>query len=688
MSRSRLLVRRLSYAAAVAWLTLCGEVASFAAVVPEGVAVVVNGDSEASRRVADEYARLRQIPAANLVTVQGLSNVERIGVVEFREKILKPVLATLDERGLRPQIEAVVYSCEIPTAIDVRADVGTQRLPQIFTPEASVNGLTYLYQAVLEKDIRYLDMNVNRYARRMARAGQDGEWSTDDRQLYSGASRQLDAITRARFQRAQRRERATAELAAAKKAAEQKAVDSKPADGGKKEDEKEEKKDEAKQREKDSKESKSEAELAAAVEKAAAELKKIQDADDIERKAEDEGLVAALTLMEQLRVAHPKSAELVYNLACAEAQLGRLDAALKSLGAAVDNGWFDVRHTQNDPDFRELRGRPEFAKLLERMKTVEFTMQPPLSFSAASGWSEEGEPVAAGAGPRYLLSTVLGVTTGRGLSVDETIENLKRSSGADGTRPAGTVYFPTNGDIRSTTREWAFKQAAAELQKLGVAAVVEPGVLPRQKGDVAGAVIGIADFDWPASGSKILPGAIVEHLTSFGGVMTRGAGQTPLTEFLRNGAAGASGTVTEPYAIQAKFPTAFIQVAYAKGLSLAESFYLSVSGPYQLLIVGDPLCRPWAEKVELQLAGLSAENEPSRGTLALTPQSRTARGVEAKSFELYVDGVRRQTIAAGERFTLDTGKLPAGKHSLTVVSLTGSRIETIGRRSWTIFVAN
>ena len=115
---------------------------------------------------------------------------------------------------------------------------------------------------------------------------------------------------------------------------------------------------------------------------------------------------------------------------------------------------------------------------------------------------------------------------------------------------------------------------------------------------------------------------------------------------------------------------------------------MSVSGPYQLLIVGDPLCRPWAEKVELQLAGLPDENEPFRGTLALTPQSRTASGVEAKSFELYVDGVRRQTIAAGERFTLDTGKLPAGKHSLTVVSLTGSRIETIGRRSWTLVVAN
>ena len=60
-------------------------------------------------------------------------------------------------------------------------------------------------------------------------------------------------------------------------------------------------------------------------------------------------------------------------------------------------------------------------------------------------------------------------------------------------------------------------------------------------------------------------------------------------EFLRHGAAGSSGTVTEPYAIQAKFPTPFIQTVYAHGYTLGEAFYQSVSGPYQLLIVGDAL---------------------------------------------------------------------------------------------------
>jgi len=111
-------------------------------------------------------------------------------------------------------------------------------------------------------------------------------------------------------------------------------------------------------------------------------------------------------------------------------------------------------------------------------------------------------------------------------------------------------------------------------------------------------MIGISDFDWNASKSKILPGAIVEHFTSFGGIISERNGQTPCTEFIANGASGTSGTVTEPYALQQKFPTAFMQVQYCRGWSLAESYYQSLSGPYQLLIIGDPLCRPWAKPIK------------------------------------------------------------------------------------------
>ena len=134
------------------------------------------------------------------------------------------------------------------------------------------------------------------------------------------------------------------------------------------------------------------------------------------------------------------------------------------------------------------------------------------------------------------------------------------------------------------------------LQEHGVRGEIVDGSLPQGRDDVLGLVAGSAGFDWPASQSRILPGAICEHLTSFGGVMQENAGQTPLTEFLRHGGALSSGTVTEPYAIAAKFPLPFLHDHYAQGCSAAEAFYQSLSGPYQLLIVGDPLCTPWASR--------------------------------------------------------------------------------------------
>ena len=69
-------------------------------------------------------------------------------------------------------------------------------------------------------------------------------------------------------------------------------------------------------------------------------------------------------------------------------------------------------------------------------------------------------------------------------------------------------------------------------------AEIVDGVLPEKKNDVQGVMVGAADFDWKDCGSTILPGAICEHFTSFGGEMRAGAGQTPLSEFLRYGAAG------------------------------------------------------------------------------------------------------------------------------------------------------
>ena len=265
--------------------------------------------------------------------------------------------------------------------------------------------------------------------------------------------------------------------------------------------------------------------------------------------------------------------------------------------------------------------------------------EPTLSFSSKLGFNMEGEASAL-SGRRYLLSMVLGVTSGRGNSVEEVLGYLQRSAAADGTHPKGTIYYVQNGDVRSKVRQAGFSAAVKQLKALGVAAEILEGTVPQNKPDVQGAMLGVADFHWKAYGSTILPGAICEHFTSFGGIMNKSGGQTCLSELLRYGATAASGTVTEPYSIAQKFPAPAIQVHYARGCTVAEAYYQSVMCPYQLLIVGDPLCRPWANIPQVTADGL-APGSTVKGVLKVTPAAQFFANVKADHFAMILDG---QTI--------------------------------------------
>ena len=315
-----------------------------------------------------------------------------------------------------------------------------------------------------------------------------------------------------------------------------------------------------------------------------------------------------------------------------------------------------------------------------------------VGFRGWYGWGPLGELIEAG-GSRYLLSAVLGVTEGRGNTVPEILRYLKSAAAADGDRPPGTIYFVTNSDIRTTTRSAVFPGVVTALEKLGVKAEVVKGKLPTGKRDVAGLMTGAADFDWPGSGCAVVSGAICENLTSYGGIFTPSAGQTPLSVFLRAGAAGSSGTVTEPFALQAKFPHPSIQVHYARGASLAEAFYQSVRSPYQLLVVGDPLCRPWASipVVEAVIAPDARSVEPHAplaGTVEFEPRATVPGGGSADRFELFIDGMRLAQCGLGERFTIDTTQLADGYHDLRVVAIESSPVESQGRWIMPVSFAN
>jgi hypothetical protein len=328
-----------------------------------------------------------------------------------------------------------------------------------------------------------------------------------------------------------------------------------------------------------------------------------------------------------------------------------------------------------------LKGTPDYFDLQSnrytRMPSDEQKEMPTLCFRNSWEFGAKGELLESG-GNSYYLSAMLGVTFGRGNSVSEILQYLKRSASADGSHPQGTIYFVKNQDIRSVVRHDHFPEAVKELEKLGVSAQIIKGTVPLNKNDVQGVQMGCSDFNWEGSGSTILPGAICEHFTSYGGNLRTDTSQTPLSEFLRYGAAGSSGTVGEPTAIWAKFPLPMIQVHYARGCSLAEAFYQSVYAPYQLLIVGDPLCRPWANIPTIKVPGLKP-NYIVKNTLTLSPTATTPSGKGIDHFELFVNGSRAAMCKPGGTLTLDTTLLPDGYHDLRVVAFEAGLIQSQGR---------
>ena len=323
---------------------------------------------------------------------------------------------------------------------------------------------------------------------------------------------------------------------------------------------------------------------------------------------------------------------------------------------------------------------------------------PTRGFRSRYGWAADGRLVNSG-GLQYILSTTLAHTSGRGNSVREAIGCLQRSALADGTHPQGTVYFTmtrdrgssSDYDIRSTTRQPAFASTIAALRALGINAQVVNGQnLPRNRPDVLGVMAGTPTFDWKSSGSTLMPGAICENFTSFGGALhgeDRDTKQTRLSEFLRYGAAGSSGTVVEPYALWPKFPHPMVHAHYARGCTLAEAFYQSVPQPYQLLIVGDPLCRPWATIPIVTVDGLPTSDSVS-GRLVLSPHAQTPSGTSLSHFELFLDGRRIAQGPPHGQFDLDTEKLADGYHELRIVAVESSRIESQGRVILPITVNN
>lgn len=475
----------------------------------ENVIVVVNGDSHISRTVANHYVEIRQIPSTNVVVLDDISTGElRIGLSDFKEKILKPVFAAINSRGLGRHARVIAYSADFPTSVDVSEHTKQLTDPNQIKyqrPVASINGLTYLYRFVLADNAQYLDWISNLYARGKFERDFSNPFQGDNRTLYQDA---LDALTK-----------------------------DEPSD--------------------------------------------------------------ALNGFETLFKKYPL-APLAIKAAEAEMKRADADRAMEWIKAGVRAGWSSATYLAETESLSELKSNPEYGVLLRGLTDAPMIAQLPVGFSATRGWTGNGYAIEGiGEGVPYMLSCMLAVVHERGSTVDQAVDVLARAKRGDRTFPDAHFWFTRTNDVRTTTRFPLVGDALLWLADLEQKAELIHADVPNRTGRCVGLMLGSANPRLEPRDWSFVPGAIADNLTSLNGHFGTSS-QAKLTDLLHAGAAMASGPVEEPYSLQPKFPMPIMYGFYASGATAIEAYYLSITSPYQLLMVGDPLAQPFARAPSLR----------------------------------------------------------------------------------------
>jgi len=176
-------------------------------------------------------------------------------------------------------------------------------------------------------------------------------------------------------------------------------------------------------------------------------------------------------------------------------------------------------------------------------------------------------------------------------SVQEARALIDRGAGA-GFRilPATAYYLVTSEKLRNSRAAFFPPPGSIAARKLTTRTlqadvlVGEKDILIYQTGKAEVARLDTLGF---------VPGALADHLTSFGGDLL-GAGQMSSLRWLEAGATASYGTVTEPCNHWQKFPNPTVLLRhYLRGESAIEAYWKSVAWPTQGLFIGEPLAAPY-----------------------------------------------------------------------------------------------
>jgi uncharacterized protein (TIGR03790 family) len=151
---------------------------------------------------------------------------------------------------------------------------------------------------------------------------------------------------------------------------------------------------------------------------------------------------------------------------------------------------------------------------------------------------------------------------------------------SDGARSARAPLFPPAGLLRRPGVD-VHVEATQAIENAQRVLIYQTGLVSVPKLDTIG---------W-------VPGALADHLTSFGGQLERETGQMSILDWIASGATASYGTVSEPCAHPPKFPhPQVLLLHYLQGASALEAYWKSVSWPQQGVFIGEPLAAPFARR--------------------------------------------------------------------------------------------
>jgi uncharacterized protein (TIGR03790 family) len=306
---------------------------------------------------------------------------------------------------------------------------------------------------------------------------------------------------------------------------------------------------------------------------------------------------------------------------------------------------------------------------------------PSCNLPAASSNSYAGSEAVFRATPLGAINSnsfLVSMLTSSNLAAAKLV--IDRAVTSDSSMPTQPVFLGHSDDRLRNIRYWLFDDAIFNARLRGNYAIQATNVNhPNSLGSIAGYESGI---QWGTVGSGIfLPGAMADNITSFSGQIfeqpNNPEGHLTALAFLNAGAAGSYGTIVEPCAWLQKFPSPQNYFYQARGFTLAECYYQSVTNPYQGLLLGEPLAAPYALRPSAAWNNLPL-NAVLSGTTNLSLNLAAADPrLPVQQVDLFVDGTLSATLTNIPPRANNVLSVTINGHTMTYIVLANDSINSI-----------